>query len=270
MNEGHKALAILEQAVIDEQEQPDSNTKQQRLAGALRGLAAVQIKQGKMKEAETSLTRSLALFQEALGNNHPATGSTMAAIANLLRTEGREDEAFPHYTKLLEITEAALGPKHPQCGIALHSLAQVNLALGKRALGMLALAEAGTHQAEAMKCIERAVSIMRHVHGGVHNLLADFLDTMATCAIAVGNDAQASEASKEASSVREKTKEMMLAQKEAAASIDLKRMQHNMKAEMQSKAAGTQPSAGVYDEPLLNPTQERLRKKLAAKSSAGK
>lgn len=42
MNEGHKALAILEQAVIDEQEQPDSNTKQQRLAGALRGCAQSQ------------------------------------------------------------------------------------------------------------------------------------------------------------------------------------------------------------------------------------
>jgi len=246
LGEQEAALAILTQTVKDEEGEAESPTKNQRIAGSLRGLASVQVRMGKGKEAEQSLTRALALFIEAFGENHPATGSTMSALANLLRSEGRMEESLPHYEKLLAITETALSPMHPQCGIALKALATVKLALGK--------------PTDAMADVERGLVIMRSMHGGVHNLMAEFLDTKASCAEALGDAEAAAAATQEAEGVREKCKQMLQAQKDAAASIDVKKMQQKL-----ATRDNAQAQKDIYAEPLLNPTQERLRKKLASK-----
>jgi len=115
-------------------------------------LATMQLKQGEEKAAEESLLSAHEAYKGTLGEAHPATGSTLAAIAHLMRKQGRWQEALPLYESLATVTEDALGPSHPQVGIALRTLAQVRSALGKHA--------------QAVADAEKAATIMRKMHGG--------------------------------------------------------------------------------------------------------
>jgi tetratricopeptide (TPR) repeat protein len=118
-------------------------------------LATMQLKQGEEKAAEESLLSAHEAYVGTLGEAHPATGSTLAAIAHLMRKQGRWQEALPLYERLASVTEDALGPSHPQVGIALRTLAQVRSALGRHA--------------QAVADAEKAAAIMRKMHGGLRS-----------------------------------------------------------------------------------------------------
>jgi tetratricopeptide (TPR) repeat protein len=73
--------------------------------------------QGRYAEAQPLYERALAIYEEALGPDHPAVGTTLNNLAELYRAQGRYAEAQPLYERALAICEQALGPDHPRrCG----------------------------------------------------------------------------------------------------------------------------------------------------------
>jgi len=245
------AVKLLTAAVRDELMAPVEPPQQQRLAGAYRALATMQLKQGEEKAAEESLLSAHEAYKGTLGEAHPATGSTLAAIAHLMRKQGRWQEALPLYESLATVTEDALGPSHPQVGIALRTLAQVRSALGKHA--------------QAVADAEKAATIMRKMHGGVHKAMADTLDTLAACVEAGGDAAKAAALREEAAGVRSKEAEM---KETVAKGVDPKTMQATVQKSLQARMVEKGHRVETLQEaPQLSATQERLRKKLAEKAA---
>ena len=60
--------------------------------------------------------RSLAIYEKALGPEHPDVGTSLNNLAALYADQGRYAEAEPLYKRSLAISEKALGPDHPDVG----------------------------------------------------------------------------------------------------------------------------------------------------------
>jgi tetratricopeptide (TPR) repeat protein/CHAT domain-containing protein len=93
------------------------------LAGALRRLANSREKLGQSGEAETLYRRSLAIYEKAVGTDHPDVATTLAGLARLYRDQGRYGEAEPLLRRVLAMTEKTLGADHPTVSTALNNLA---------------------------------------------------------------------------------------------------------------------------------------------------
>ena len=63
------------------------------MATSLNNLALLYIAQGKYAEAEPLYQRSLAIWERALGPEHPNVASSLENYAALLRQAARADEA---------------------------------------------------------------------------------------------------------------------------------------------------------------------------------
>ncbi len=63
------------------------------LATSLNSLATVYQAQGRYAEAEPLYKRSLAIWEKALGPEHPHVATALESYAALLRKTGRGDEA---------------------------------------------------------------------------------------------------------------------------------------------------------------------------------
>eukprot|EP00240_Pyramimonas_obovata_P001945 CAMPEP_0118921064 /NCGR_PEP_ID=MMETSP1169-20130426/450_1 /TAXON_ID=36882 /ORGANISM="Pyramimonas obovata, Strain CCMP722" /LENGTH=452 /DNA_ID=CAMNT_0006861715 /DNA_START=101 /DNA_END=1459 /DNA_ORIENTATION=+ len=248
------ALNILQKSLEDDEAAEEGPTKQARIAASLRGLADMQAKTGQHDAAEKSLLRAIAILEEVAGPNSSAVGGTVGFYANMLRTQEKYALAEPQYERLLKMTKAAIGPSHPQVAITGKALAQIRLKLGKK--------EAASEVAQ------EAEAILRNVAGGVSIPLADMLGVSATVHEAMGEGEKAAAAKKEAEEVRAK----VAAQVEGA-DASMKAAQDKVKAVMmarqqqQARDNNNAPPGMEAPAPLLNPTQERLRKKLEAKQS---
>jgi len=64
-------------------------------------------------EAEPLLNRALAIYEKALGPEHPNTAGSLNRLAVLYDSQGRYGEAEPLYNRALAICEKALGLEHP-------------------------------------------------------------------------------------------------------------------------------------------------------------
>jgi tetratricopeptide (TPR) repeat protein len=82
-------------------------------------------------EAEPLYQRSLAIFEKALGPDHPLVGNSLNNLAGQYEVQGKYDLAEPPYQRSLTIREKALGPDHPLVGNSLHNLAGLYEAQGK-------------------------------------------------------------------------------------------------------------------------------------------
>ena len=63
------------------------------MATSLNNLAELHRTQGKYAQAEPLYTRSLAIWEKALGPNHPDVATSLENMAALFRKTGREKEA---------------------------------------------------------------------------------------------------------------------------------------------------------------------------------
>ena len=70
----------------------------------------VGLPQGRYAEAEPLYKRSLAIWEEALGPEHPNVATSLNNLAGLYRAQGRYDEAEPLHKRAMTIDEMALGP----------------------------------------------------------------------------------------------------------------------------------------------------------------
>ena len=83
----------------------------------------VYLNQGRYAEAEQLYLAALETLKRALGDDHPATLSSMNNLANLYSNQGRYAEAKPLYLAILETRKRVLGDEHPDTLSSMNSLA---------------------------------------------------------------------------------------------------------------------------------------------------
>ncbi len=78
---------------------------------------------GQYPQAEPLFQQALAIYEKALGPEHPYTSATLNNLARLYQDQGRYGEAEPLFQQALAICEKALGPEHPYTSTTLNNLA---------------------------------------------------------------------------------------------------------------------------------------------------
>ena len=86
---------------------------------------------GRYGEAEPLFQRSLAIYEKALGPDHPEVATALNNLAVLYEDQGRYGEAEPLYQRSLAIAKKALGPDHPDVATALNNLAELYKSQGR-------------------------------------------------------------------------------------------------------------------------------------------
>jgi tetratricopeptide (TPR) repeat protein len=109
---------------------------------------------GKRAAARPLLERALAIYERALGPDHPDTAQSLNNLAMLLGDQGELAAASPLLERAVAISERALGPDHPNTATGLTNLASL---LGDQ--GELAAAR---------PLLERALAIRERVLGPDH------------------------------------------------------------------------------------------------------
>jgi tetratricopeptide (TPR) repeat protein len=87
--------------------------------------------QGKYAEAEPLFKRALAIFEKAIGADHPKTAARLNNLAELYKAQGKYADAEPLHKRALAIVEKAPGPGHPDTAWCLNNLAGLYRAQGK-------------------------------------------------------------------------------------------------------------------------------------------
>ena len=75
------------------------------------------------RRCSSTIERTVAIFEKALGLEHPDTATSLNALADLLRTQRDFVGARPLYQRALAIREKTLGPDHPELAGILNNLA---------------------------------------------------------------------------------------------------------------------------------------------------
>ncbi|MGZ3458885.1 MAG: CHAT domain-containing protein, partial [Archangium sp.] len=83
---------------------------------------------GNYARAEPLFERALAIWEAALGKNHPDVARTLNNLALLYANQGNYARAEPLYERALAIYEAALDKNHPDVALTLNNLALLRLA----------------------------------------------------------------------------------------------------------------------------------------------
>ncbi len=90
---------------------------------SLNNLAALYHDQGKYAEAEPLYKRSLAIWEKALGPEHPDVATSLNNLAGLYQAQGKYAEGEPLYKRSLAIWEKVLGPEHPDVATSFENYA---------------------------------------------------------------------------------------------------------------------------------------------------
>ena len=78
---------------------------------------------GQYADAQSPIEHALALWEKALGPEHPDVALSLNNLAALYRVRGRYAEAEPLFQRALAIREKVLGPEHPDVAMSLNNLA---------------------------------------------------------------------------------------------------------------------------------------------------
>ena len=202
-------------------------------AARLNNLANVQLSAGAYPEARALYDRSLAIWERALGPNHPVVANTLINLANVQLAAGAGPQARALCERTLAIQEQALGPDHPDVANTLTNLANVQLAAGahpearalyeralvisEKALGKdhpdvagrlnnlaLVLEKTGAY-AEARAMHERALAILERALGPDHPHVARVLNNLAIVLESTGAYTEARAMYERALAISEKT-----------------------------------------------------------------
>jgi tetratricopeptide (TPR) repeat protein len=120
---------------------------------------------GKYAEAIPLAQQALAIYEKALGPDHPDVPTALTNLAALHYQQGRYVEAEPLLKRALAIREKALGPDHPDVATALNNLAELYRDQGR--------------YAEAEPLYKRALAIWEKALGPDHPDVATALNNLA-------------------------------------------------------------------------------------------
>jgi tetratricopeptide (TPR) repeat protein len=116
-------------------------------------------------QAAPILRDALAIWEKALGPEHPNTAASLNSLAKLLQAQGDLAGARPLFKRALAILEKAHGPEHPDTATTLNNLA-------------LLLQDQGD-VAGARPLLERALAIREKALGPEHRATAASLNNLA-------------------------------------------------------------------------------------------
>ncbi|MGB7061289.1 MAG: CHAT domain-containing tetratricopeptide repeat protein [Candidatus Zixiibacteriota bacterium] len=135
------------------------------VASVLDLLGECYLGQGNYTEADSILSRSLALKTGAVGSDHPALAHTLANLARLSDRQGKYLEAEALYSQALGISKKTLGSDHADVALNLNGLANVYRKRGK--------------YAEAESLYRSALAIRERVLGPDHPMVVNILENIA-------------------------------------------------------------------------------------------
>ena len=141
-------------------------------AERLNSLAVVSSSTGAHAEARGLNEQALAIFEQALGPDHPSVAMSLNNLAAVHEVTGAYAQARALNERALAIREQALGPEHPDVAMSLNNLANVQTATGD--------------QAQAQALHERALAIKEKALGPVHPDVAMILLNLGIAALAEG------------------------------------------------------------------------------------
>jgi CHAT domain-containing protein/tetratricopeptide (TPR) repeat protein len=99
-------------------------------ASRLSGQANKLYDEGKYDAAIPLAERALAIYEKALGSDHPQLAVTLDTLAGLYVAKGDYEKAESFYLRALAVFEKALGPDHPELAATLNNLAALYAAKG--------------------------------------------------------------------------------------------------------------------------------------------
>ncbi|AFY60595.1 CHAT domain-containing tetratricopeptide repeat protein [Synechococcus sp. PCC 6312] len=134
-------------------------------ANQLNEQAVKLYQQGRYNEALPLYQRSLAIWEKALGPNHPNVATGLNNLGALYQAQGNYAQALPLYQRSLAIREKALGPDHPDVAYSLNNLA--------------ALYQAQGNYAQALPLYQRSLTIWEKALGPDHLNVAYSLNNLA-------------------------------------------------------------------------------------------
>ena len=143
--------------------------RQVEQATFVNNLAGLYDDQAKYAEAEPLYQRSLAIYEKALGPDHPDAATILNNLAELYHSQEKFAEAEPLYQRSLAILEKALGPDHPNVARSLNNLAELYRSQRK--------------YAEAVPLLQRSLAIFEKALGQDHphtRLVRSNLDALRT------------------------------------------------------------------------------------------
>ena len=159
-------------------------------AKGLTGFGRLYRNQGRYQEAEPLVKRALAIYEKALGSDHPNAASSLNNLAVLYVSQGRYEEAEPLHRGALAIYEKALGPDHPDTASSLNNLAGLYNSQGR--------------YEEAEPLYRRALAIREKALGPDHPDTASSLNNLATVYDSQGRYEEAEPLYRRALAIREK------------------------------------------------------------------
>ena len=133
-------------------------------ADLLKALGSVSWVQGKYDEAQSHYESSLALYQSALGDEHPGPATTLSNLGLVLKAKGNHAEAQTYYQRAIATFERTLGPEHPDVARPLNNLGVLLVVMGK--------------YDEAEKHHRRALAIYENALGPEHPRVASTLNNL--------------------------------------------------------------------------------------------
>ncbi len=134
------------------------------MAISLNNLAALYQAKGDYGRAEPLYQRALALWEKALGSDHPDVAISLNNLAALYMGKGEYGRAEPLYQRALAIGEKALGPDHPDVAGSLNNLAALYWAMGR-------LPETFRFQRRAQEVDEKTLALLVSAGSEAQNLI---------------------------------------------------------------------------------------------------
>ncbi len=134
--------------------------------------------------------RALAIWEQALGPDHPLTARSLNSLGTLLQAQGDTAGARPYCERALAIREKVLGPEHPDTARSLDNLGHLLQAQGD--------------YAGARPYVERALAIREKAMGPDHPTTAISLNNLGGLLQAQGDYAGARPYLERALAIREK------------------------------------------------------------------
>ena len=160
------------------------------LASVLNALGLYLHVQAAYAEAEPLCERGLAVWEKALGPDHPDVARALHNVARLYLARAAYAEAEPLCERALAIVEKALGPDHPDVALALNNLAEL-------------YSDQGAYE-RAKPLLERALDIWEKTLGPNHPDVAAALNNLAGLYRAQGAYERAKPLLERALDIREK------------------------------------------------------------------
>jgi tetratricopeptide (TPR) repeat protein len=154
-------------------------------------LSQTLVSEGKLDEAEALIRRSLDLYRQRLGADHPRFGGALKTLASIEQLRGRDRDAEDHYRQALAIDEKTIGPQSPAVAADLLSLVPLLKRTGR--------------QQDAKADIARALAINTVQFGAESPMTAGAILASANMAYEAGQYADARQLVDRARRIQEQT-----------------------------------------------------------------